>query len=290
MLRLSLAAQRRFFCSILPLCLLCACLSPVGPLEGELHGRLHWQREVHILGDVVLAEDTSLTIEPGTRVLFLPLDSTADDLQDHPNFLGSELIVRGRMIAKGTAERPISFQFFDLKGVAGSWGGVNIEGSPQAVFDYCSFTQADSAIHARQSRVIIENSLFTDNLVGIRFNDSEILIENNLLHHNGAAIRFHFGAPVIRNNEIRENRKGLFITSEPRNYTIENNSFIDNRPYQVSLGEGVREAVELGNNFWGTETSESLPGTFFDGRLDDWLGTIDFLPMRTEAAPDTGIR
>lgn len=239
-------------------------------------------------GDVVLAEDSVLTIAPGTRVLFLPSASNNDELTEHPYFPGSELIVRGQIIAQGTAAEPIQFEFFDPTAEAGSWGGVNIEDSKRALFNFCSFRQADSAIHARNSWVVVENSLFSENLVGIRFHDSNILIEKNLLQHNGAAIRFHFGAPVICRNLIRNNSKGLFISSQPRDYTIENNSFIDSAAYEVSLGEGVRETVVLKNNFWGQQNAENLPNKLYDGRLDDWLGTVDYLPMRSLPDPEVG--
>ena len=288
MLKSLLLFPVRFFV-FLALGFLSACL-PQPALQGELHGQLNWQGEVHLQGNVILAEDVVLTIAPGTKVVFLPLDPSLDDFSEHPYFPGSELIVRGQIIAKGTAEAPIRFQYIDPDSEPGSWGGVNIEESKRAIFDHCIFRQADSAVHARESWVVVENSLFTENLVGIRFNSTNILIEKNLLHNNGAAIRFHFGSPVICKNEIRNNDKGLFITSDPRDYTIENNSFLNNSPYQVSLGEAVPDTVFLQKNYWGEETAETLPSKLYDGRLDKWLGTVDFMPMRVAPDPDVGIR
>ena len=90
-------------------------------------------------------------------------------------------------------------------------------------------------MHSRDSQVYIEQSLFENNLVGIRFHDSSILIEHNLLRHNQAAIRFHFGDPVICENEFLGNAVNLFITSHPRDYRIENNSFGAASDYQVVL-------------------------------------------------------
>ncbi|NOY13297.1 MAG: right-handed parallel beta-helix repeat-containing protein [Deltaproteobacteria bacterium] len=286
--KLSIRVFFRRLLIFLPLAFLSACL-PQPALHGELHGQLLWQGEVRLWGNIILAEDAVLTIAPGTRIIFLPLDPAADTLREHPFFPGSELIVRGRIIARGTKDQPISFQFVDSSAPAGSWGGINIEGSSRAIFNYCSFRQADSAIHARNSRVVVENSLFTDNLVAIRFHDADIRIENNLLHNNGTAIRFHFGAPLIRKNVIRNNRKGLFITSAPRGYRIENNSFLDNQPYQVTLGEGVREDVVLKNNYWGAQGMAALLPWVYDGRLDDWLGTIEFQPLRSKPDQDAGI-
>ena len=276
---------------IVPL-LLHGCLSASVPtvIRGELHGQQFWQGVVRLRGDVVLAADAELNIAPGTHVLFLPPAEGEDLLNDHPYFPGSELIVRGQIRAEGTSAEPILFQSADPQAGPASWGGINIEESERAFFDYCSFQQADSAIHSRNSWVTIENSLFFGNLVGIRFHDSDILIENNLLYNNGAAIRFHFGSPVICKNEIRDNQKGLFITSNPWGYTIENNSFLNNRPYQISLGEGVTEPVQLRNNFWGDDETAGLDSYLYDGRIDDWLGVINFLPLRSKPDSDAGIR
>ncbi len=254
-------------------------------MRGELHGRLYWQGEILLQGNVILAEDTVLTIAPGTSILFLPIAADEDDLTDHPYFPGSELIVRGRLMAKGTATQPIEFRAFDSVAKPGSWGGINVEESVQAIFQFCTFRQADSAIHARRSWVSVTDSHFHDNLVGIRFHDSDILIENNLLENNDAAIRFHFGAPVIRLNKIHNNNKGIFITASPWGYRIRNNSFVNNRPYHVSLGEEVTDSVDLRHNYWGDDAAE-LVDFIYDGRVDDWLGVIDYRPILVEPPND----
>ncbi len=261
--------------------LLSSCSLPHPPVGQVLSGKIYWQDEVRLHGDVILEAGAELIIAPGTRVIFEPPRPGEDIYRDHPNFVGSELIVRGRLIARGTAEEPIIFMAADPAGAAGSWGGINIEDSPGAHFTYSRFEQADSALHSRQSWVTVEHSSFRNNLVGVRFHDTRLLVENNLFENNGTAIRFHFGSPVICNNLIRNNRKGLFISAEPRDYRIENNGFIDNAPYQVSLGEGVRQAVDLRNNHWSESAGSALEARFFDGRSDDWLGRIAYLPVRS---------
>lgn len=271
----------RLSCLLLCLVGLNAC-SLVSPPRGQtLQGDIYWRDEVRLHGDIVLAAGAKLVIAPGTRVIFEPPRRGEDLYREHPYFSGSELIVRGRLLALGTADEPIVFMAADPQGGRGSWGGINIEDAPEVHFAYCRFEQADSALHMRQSWVRVEHSVFRKNLVGIRFHDTRLLVESNLFEDNGAAIRFHYGSPLIRNNLIRNNGKGLFITQEPRDYRIEENSFIGNRPYQVSLGEGVRQAVDLRNNYWSEPAGPALERLFFDGRTDDWLGRIDYLPVRT---------
>lgn len=256
-----------------------ACAKPAPPLRGVLQGEMLWKGTVYLQGDVLLPADARLVIAPGTEVVFLPAPPEFDLLQDHPNFSGSELIVRGRLTAEGTAERPITFRHLDPAAPAGSWGAVNIEGSPEVTFRHCRFRQADSAVHSRDARVTVEESLFEQNLVGIRFNNTEILIERNLLQNNGTAIRFHLGAPVICQNLIRDNGVGLFLTSHPLGYHIESNNLLNQRHYQVVLGEEVPDDVAMPRNYWGGADLEAIQQSLFDGQRTSYIGRVKVLPL-----------
>jgi len=236
-----------------------------------------WQGEVRIAGDVVVPAEATLRILPGSEVVFLPADER-DLLRDHPHFPGSELIVRGRLDAQGTPLHPIRFRFLVPDAPRGSWGGINLVDSPGAKFAYCSFTQADSALHSQGSEVVVEESLFEDNLVAIRFHSSAIRIERNLIRNNGTGLRFHYGAPRVSNNLFLDNDKGVFITSEPRDVFIRDNVFIAQRRYSVVLGEEVTEDVDLRGNWWGGLDPDVISAAFFDVQRDPVLGKVLFLP------------
>lgn len=275
--------------------LLAGCLAAQEPLaaskqvvRGVLHGELVWQGDIFVAGDVILADDVKLTIQPGTRVRFMPPDSGPGGLVEHPHFPGSELIIQGQVYAVGTPSRPIVFEASDPSAPAGFWGAVNMEGSKEAVFEYCIFCQADSAVHSRDSQVYIEQSVFENNLVGIRFHSSEILIEHNLLRNNHTGIRFHFGSPVICENEFRDNNINLFITSHPRDYHIENNSFGLPTEYHVAFGEEVPEDVLLPRNFWVLSETVSRDDFFYDGRRSPYLGRVLLEPSRTVPSTQAG--
>jgi hypothetical protein len=257
-------------------------------VHGVLHGELIWQGDVVVDGDVTLADDVKLTILPGTRVRFMPPDAAPGGLVDHPHFPGSELIIQGKVYAIGTPTEPIIFEAFDPAAPPGAWGAVNIEGSPEAVFEYCLFRQADSAVHSWDSQVYIEQSIFENNLVGIRFNSSAILIEHNLLRNNHTGIRFHFGSPVICENEFRGNKVNLFITSHPRDYHIENNSFGLPKEYHVAFGEEVPEDVRMPRNFWVYSGTDSRDDFFYDGRRSSYLGRVLIEPSRTVPSTQVG--
>lgn len=280
--------------SFLVLSLLClmlvGCAAKTHPVvKGVLHGELTWQGDVFVAGDVTLEEDAKLTILPGTRIRFMPADSGPDALVEHPHFPGSELIVKGQIHAVGTPAEPILFEAIDPDATAGFWGAINLFGSQEAVFEYCVFRQANSAIHSWDSQVYIEQSLFENNLVGIRFNESAILIEHNLLRNNHTGVRFHFGSPVICENEFVENSINLFVTSHPRDYRIENNTFGIPAEYHVVLGEEVPEDVNLVRNFWLSENPPATLDSFYDGRRSPYLGKVLIEPQRTSPSSQTGL-
>ena len=258
-------------------------------VRGVLHGEIVWQGDVLIAEDVVLESDVKLTILPGTRVRFLPAEADGGGWIEHPHFPGNELIIKGQVHAVGTAENPISFEAVDSSASAGFWGAINLVGSPEAIFEYCIFRQADSAVHSWDSQVYIEQSLFEDNLVGIRFNASEILIEHNLLRNNHTAVRFHFGSPVICENEFVDNAVNLFVTSHPRDYHIENNTFGSPLEYNVVFGEEVPEDVSLLRNYWIKEPPSTLVDSFYDGHRSPYLGKVVFEPQRTTPSSQAGL-
>lgn len=270
--------------------LLTSCLATKDQIvRGVLHGEIVWQGDVLIAEDVILESDVKLTILPGTRVRFLLAEDDGGGWIEHPHFPGNELIIKGRVHAVGTAEKPIIFEAFDSDAAAGFWGAVNLVGSPEAIFEYCVFRQADSAVHSWDSQVYIEQSLFEDNLVGVRFNESEILIEHNLLRNNRTAVRFHFGSPVICENQFYGNAVNLFVTSHPRDYHIENNTFGKPLEYNVVFGEEVPEDVRLLRNYWIRETTSSLVDSFYDGHRSPYLGKVVFEPQRTSPSNQAGL-
>ncbi len=270
---------------------LCGCLNGASrPVSGALSGDLFWQGRVLLVGDVTIEKGATLTIAPGTEVIFLTSPADLDLLVDHPHFPGSELIVKGSLRAEGTAADPIVFRHLDPAAPAGSWGAVNLAESPGATFRYCRFTQADSAVHSQQSgKVVIRDCLFEKNLVGVRFFSTGMLIENSTLRDNGAGVRFHLGSPVVRRNLLENNGRAFFITSFPKDYRIEYNNILFSRDYQVVLGEEVPDDVLLAHNYWGTTDRALIESRFFDGRRDPYLGQVQYLPMAAGPIDKAGV-
>ena len=258
------------------------------PLSGVVSGETRWQGTVFIDGDLVLEKEARLVIAPGTEVVFLPPAEGKDLFTERPNFPGNELIIRGTLLAEGTAEKPITFRFVDSTAPPDSWGGINLYEGSIASFSYVYISQANSAIHSHSAEATMEDSRIENNLFGLRFNTTDFLIKNNLLRRNGTAIRFHFGAPVIRNNVITDNEKGVFITSYPEDYIIEGNNIFGNHRYAVVLGEEVPDDVIMVGNYWGADNPEAIRASFFDGRKDEYLGNVLFEPFANTSFSSAG--
>lgn len=267
----------------------CLRLSPLPvAVTGDLHGDLIWSGEVLIGGDVTLAEDAHLTILPGTVIRFLAPDGYPGGESEHPHFPGSELNVHGILTAVGSAAAPIVFAAADASAPPGSWGAVNFAEHSSGTLSYCVFRQADSAVHSREATVEMTESLFENNLVGIRFHTSAMRIERNLLRGNGTGIRFHFGAPVVRSNRFEQNRVNLFVTAHPSDYLFENNRFGLPHDYQVVLGEEVPEDVRLIGNDWDDLPVAGVIERIFDGRRTPYLGRVQIEPVRIVPPDEAG--
>lgn len=259
--------------------LLTGCMPGVHLHTGVLSGDQYWSGRVEIHGDVELPADTRLVIAPGSDIVFYPPAPGEDRYTEHPHFIGSELIVHGRISAEGRPDRPIVFRSVSAAAVAGSWGGINVMDSPQADFAYCRFTGANSALHLQETTGRIENSLFRHNQVALRFHSSKLLIAHNRFEANDTAVRFHFGAPVIDGNQFTANRKALFVTAHPADYRIENNNFDRSLDYQVVLGEEVPEDLRAGGNWWGSAKPAQIQAQLFDRRRDPQLGRVLLQPL-----------
>ncbi len=84
---------------------------------GVLSGATTWSGVVEVAEDVLVPAGAQLTVLAGTRVVFLPADSTKTD----PVFWNpeTELAVQGSLRVLGSPEEPVRFE-----GRGGPWGGI----------------------------------------------------------------------------------------------------------------------------------------------------------------------
>ena len=264
-----------------------------------------WSGQVTVKGVVVVGRGATLTIKPGTTVLFEKVDSNNDSIGD------SEIRVLGRLLARGTDDKPILFQSGALNPHRKDWSYILFFTSGQvSVVEHCVIKHGFSGLQAHFSTVNIANVTFQDNHEGLRFGRAKLTIKNNRFVDNDIGIRFtRMEGPVtISLNEIRKNRIGVFLvpsgqntqdffepdrTGKPWNtgrLLITKNNISDNSWYNVSLGEKQFWDLDMSDNWWGTSDIMKIRQTVFDKLRDETLGSVILEPVAADAIPEAGLQ
>ena len=141
-------------------------------VEGVVKASTTWSGTVLVVNDVYVPEGVTLTIAPGTRVLFVSRESSKFE----PFFISmqTEIMVRGVLLAQGTEKRPIEFDAApeDLntkKPERGDWGGIIFDGREAggSRIENASFHWADCAVTALNSSPSISGCTISDCRYGI---------------------------------------------------------------------------------------------------------------------------
>jgi parallel beta-helix repeat protein len=285
-----------------------------------------WSGIILVSGDVYVEPGVTLTIAPGTIVKFKRIDETSDqnlfDI-DSPYYPQAELIIRGRLIAKGTDKKRITFTSAEIDARPADWGAVNFLGSDANVIQYCRFMFAYNGVHAHGSSVEISDSEFVKNGVGISFKSeeetpgvpwfgkrSDVRVRNNIISRNKGGIGFRNSEALIRHNEISDNKffgifpkedvgadisendihgnkKGVYLY-QARGLVLSRNNIFDNIDYNVSVAEAQDYDIDARNNWFGTINREKIGALIFDREDDPELGRVaidPFLDARVKWEP-----
>jgi len=219
-----------------------------------------WFGTVHVTGDVTMREGFTLTILPGTTVLFaahqddqhsgsaVPLDEYIAQHNDPTwtleyNQSHSGMDIYGNLIAKGTSEKPIVFTSDSPTPDAGDW--VQIHFGNDSVVEYCIVEYARGGLDVKENTG--ESVLITHNIIrhvlwtSIAIHSSSPVISyNEIFHgggHGGITVLGEDSNPLITNNIFRECKAGLGIF-EGSSAIVEHNIFIDNDTGGISVNRG----------------------------------------------------
>lgn len=262
-----------------------------------------WSGTVLIEGVVVIGRTVTLTIAPGTTVLFKRVDTNKDGIGD------SEIRVLGGIKAEGTTEKPINFKSAETVPSPKDWSYLLIFTSgDQNLIRHCSFSHAFSGVQVHFSSAVIQDCTFANNQEGIRFGRAKISIDHNRFTYNTIGIRFTRmeGPAVISNNEIHQNDVGIFLVPSGQNImdffepgrtgkawneghlAIYANSIFNNHNYNLKLGAKQMWNLKISDNWWGSPTYEEILPTIFDQSRDPELGQAMIQPLFPSPPPSVG--
>ncbi|MDD5772281.1 MAG: NosD domain-containing protein [bacterium] len=235
-----------------------------------------WSGKLEIRQVVLIKKGVSLTIAPGTELIFSGAKIKTEDVH---TIQGGGIKVEGKIIAAGTKDKPIIFT--GKEKYRGWWGNIYLTYSQDNIFTYCIFEYANYAIHSHFSSLTVSHSLFENNYEGCRLGYSQALIENCVFRLNESrGINFRAGKNNIRNNSIVGNRVGIFIYEKGNQSDIVLNNIFNNAEYNLQLGDFHREDVKVSKNFWGKKADHDK--MIHDNKDDNNLGKVEYLPVIEE--------
>ena len=257
---------------------------------GDLTGFKIWRGTILIEGDVVIPQGSQLNIEAGTKIYFAPNRDAQNSGTDKTR---SELIVRGKLIAVGSADRKIVFSTQSRSPRMGDWYGMQfLHSDAGCVLQY-------AVVEYAYNGITIKNTDFALSHCEIRYNyNSGIRTEvkakpqilQNILTENGyAGLVCELGAaPVLTDNLISQNSMGVVVLSlsEPNLGKLDNtggsnpgrNQFANNEEYD--LYNHSSRAIFAQNNSWDSPGRPKL----FDQQDNRKYGRITFSPKLNQSS------
>jgi len=154
--------------------------------------------------DITVEEGVTLTIEPGVEVRFGGGPFT--------------ITVNGRLIAKGTEEKPIKFTSNKESPEAGDWAAIffNGTGHPASILEHCVLEYGINSIIVNGGTVTVKASIIQFNLEnGIEVLEGSVAVEQCIIQNNNkGGIVIQGGDAVIQNNNITSNVDGIILAGD----------------------------------------------------------------------------
>ena len=157
----------------------------------------------HVVDDITVPENNTLTINAGVRVKFVE---------------GKGMVVNGKLIANGTEEENIIFTSKEPTPTPGDWDNLELHGRDNHIsylkYDYATNGITGSGVdHTTIDNVIMQGTLAL-NSYGINFASGDSLtLTNNQLVVGAVGIAAHDASySTIQNNEIIAPKKEFTLT------------------------------------------------------------------------------
>lgn len=245
-----------------------------------------WSGDVRVAGVVHVRKSATLTILPGTRVLFAKrtFPRAADS---HEGFVGPGIRVEGRIVAAGTEEKPVLFTS-DGTVAPGAWDKILFTFSEGNRFERCVFEGARYAFHSHFSGIGVRDCVFRDNEEGVRLGTSRVRIEGSVFTRNLVrGINFRECRNTILRNLVYGNGDGIFLHSKTEGSILRGNAIYGNRHFNLRLGDLHAGDIDVSGNWWGTGDDEAARRTIHDGSTTPGVGAARVAPVLS-APPVTG--
>jgi len=187
--------------------------------------------------NVTVYPNVTLTIEPEVKVRF------------GGNF---SMIVEGRLVAKGTNDRVITFTSNSYEPEAGDWGTINFTGTQSSLLAHCVIEYGKNGIMIENGALNIQKSLVKLNSEnGIMITNGYVEVKDNQIVNNTmSGIYIAGGNQVnVQNNNITSNGDGVTVTgNSTKEITIHQNEILLNEQSGILLEANALDNTVILNN------------------------------------------
>ncbi len=156
---------------------------------------------VLVRGSLVVAPQATLRLEAGTQVRF----ASAAGSGAKPS-----LVVLGRLMAQGTAQKPVVLGAAFEQPAVGDWGGVVlISTEKKNSLDHCRIEGAQTGITARYSQFSGAGLAIMQSHVGIALYDSVVSLTKTEIQRCDVGLTLSDSEMELKDSLVKENRLGL---------------------------------------------------------------------------------
>lgn len=219
-----------------------------------------WSGAVELRRDILVKAGATLTIEPGTVVRVAS---------------GKTIWVDGQIRAEGSGSKRILFTTLAQESKA-RWHQLMVR-KGRARLRFCDFEYADMAYHSHFTDVVIDNCIFRDNEIGIRFKGGPVVVRHSLFINNDYAVVPNFAEGEVVENVFSGNMVAILVRAQKGGgLEAHRNNFLSSSRFNLQMGElNMDEDIDVRDNWWGEEGPRA---TIFDDHQEPGIGKAVYAP------------
>lgn len=252
-----------------------------------------WSGKVFIYQDVTVKKGVTLSIDPGTRIIVRHRKDRGNSGKAKDRV---ELIIQGRLIARGTPESgKIVFTSRSKNPKMNDWYGIILKNPREkSIIDHCVVEYAFNGITCYGSSPEISNSEIRFNhysAISAEVRANPYIRDCILIGNDFAGLNCELGSkPIVERTIITQNNNGVItfdrsqpdlgrIASAPGESTGENRIYNN---FEVDIYNNSSMELFAQNNIWNNATEEVIMQKVRDVEDNSQFGAVQISPIYSQ--------
>ena len=238
-------------------------------IAGEIHGFLKQDKSPYLVtGDLAVAPNTSLIIEPGVVLYFRP--ETGFQVNN------------GQLIVAGSRTAPVQFLSASDNPNAGDWKGISITGEETAEIKNVQISGADAGIAVENGSANLQGASVENSVRGFYARNASVTVSDSKFKRNQVAFHLSNYANGTLERCAFENNKVAVVNSELAETKILTSRITNNETGMLNMGNTLvsLSKSKISLNDIGIFSAEILPPEI----IESAKGNKDNINSEAEAA------